>query len=153
MLDFDDDASDYASLSIDGVFYEMLLDLCRRRDVKMPEGDLARGWVKKRLFVDVLICAGEYPSSFAMVFRERFPSVSNFIRAANAGYRGMIISALQAMEAALVIQNVAPKLVERVPVITLHDAIYCRERDRTLVRDAFAETFEELGFTLKLKDE
>ena len=101
--------------------------------------------------VDVLVCAGEYLSNLSMLFRERFPSVFRFIVVANRRHRGTLISTLQALEAALIVEGVAPRLVDRIPVVTLHDAIYFRARDRPLVMDAFAASFAELGFSMNLK--
>jgi hypothetical protein len=48
---------------------------------------------------------------------------------------------------------VAPLLVGRIPIVTLHDAIYCRERDLPLVRAAFEEVFARIGFRLGMKPE
>ena len=64
-----------------------------------------------------------------------------------------LIRALQRLESWLVVENVAPRLVGRFPIVTLHDAIYARTGDLPAVVDAFGETFEELGVQLRVKME
>ena len=53
----------------------------------------------------------------------------------------------------MVIEQVAPRLVGRVPCITLHDAIYSRRSTLDTVEEAFEEVFAEIGFRLRLKRE
>ena len=147
------DASVFADLAASGCLYEMLLELCVAAGVQMPADVECRSWIKRRFLIDILVCAGEYPCDLAFLFRERFPSVFRFLALANRDNRGTVIGSLQALESALVVLSVAPRLVERIPIVTLHDALICRRRDRPLVRDAFYETFDDLGFHFQLKEE
>ena len=51
------------------------------------------------------------------------------------------------------IERVAPKLVDWLPVVTLHDAVYSAVHDLGQVEDAFRESLEEVGWRLSLKVE
>jgi hypothetical protein len=114
---------------------------------------LERGVVKRRFLVDVLAPRLAYPSPVRAAFRLLFPSVAEFIEYVNRDDHAELIRLLQRLEAWLVVETVAPKLVNLCPIVTLHDAIFCRASDLPVVRHAFEETFEEIDFTLRLKNE
>ena len=126
-----------------GAFYDELARL----------SGLDRPTVKRRFLVDVLAKDGWYPSEVEQVFRTAFPSVFHVVREVNRANHANLIRLLQRLEAWLVIETVAPRLVESVPIVTLHDCIFARIRDLPLVEAAFRETFEEMGFSLTLKRE
>jgi ATP-dependent protease ClpP protease subunit len=53
----------------------------------------------------------------------------------------------------LVIHSVAPRLVERIPILSLHDAIYSRLGDLDTVETAFHDAITPAGFSMALKRE
>jgi hypothetical protein len=115
------------------------------------DGD--REFVKKRFLVDVLAKKGTYSSDVENEFRNRFPETWETIQRINVSSHCSLIRLLQRLEAWLVIERVAPKLVERLPIVTLHDAAYSAVHDLGQVEDAFRETLEEVGWRLSLKRE
>jgi len=119
----------------------------------MDATGLPRERVKIGFLRDVLAKRGCYPSTVEQAFREAFPSVYSFIRAVNRRDHGELIRHLQRLESWLVVEQVAPRLIGRVPCLTLHDAIYSTMRSLPTVEEAFAETFEALGIRLKVKTE
>ena len=102
---------------------------------------------------DVLAKRGRYPSVVETVVRREWPSVYAFVRAVNRGDHAVLIRQLQRLESWLVIEQVAPRLVGRVPCIMLHDAIYSRRGCLATVEAAFNEVFDTIGFRLRLKRE
>ena len=50
-------------------------------------------------------------------------------------------------------ERVSPRLLGRVPCITLHDAIFTTRHGLTTAERAFEETFDEIGLRLSLKRE
>lgn len=140
---FGPDVDCFCSAAVDGSLYEELVAL----------SGLDRDTVKRRFLVDVLAKRGGYQSDFEDVFRESFPTVHRIVRAINHEDHGELIRLLQRLEAWLVIEQVCPRLLGRVPVVTLHDAVFCRRRDIEIVDAAFSETFDQLGFCLSLKPE
>jgi hypothetical protein len=148
-------AAEFAALAIDGCMYESLLESYLLRGLSVPHCKDGRSWVKLRFLVDVL---NHHPSDLPLrplvrIVLQRWPSVYRFIAAANRNYRGTLIATLQRLESALVVERVAPLLVDRFPVLTLHDSIVCRRRDRPLVVAAFDDVFSMLGVQLKLKED
>jgi hypothetical protein len=141
----------FRSLVLDGSLYDNLISLCSEADIvlALPERDS----VKKAVLRDLLAKLGTYPCRFEDVFRTAFPSVHRFVRWVNRDDHATLIRLLQRFESWLVIENVAPRLVGRIPILTLHDAIYSRVRDIELVEEAFAETFRDLGICLSVKVE
>lgn len=117
--------------------------------------DISLQTVKRRFFVDVLAPKHRYPSSVRATFETNFPTVATFIQAVNRDDYRALIRLLQRLEAWFVVETVAPRLVTRIPVVTLHDAIYCRdlELDLALVELTFREVFDELGFSIAMKRE
>jgi hypothetical protein len=99
----------------------------------------------------VLAKNGLYHSQFEDDFRHRFPSVHRFVRLMNRRDHANLIRILQRLEAWLVVETVALRLVDRIPIVTLHDAIYCRQGDETTVEAAFRQVFSELDFAIGLK--
>ena len=75
------------------------------------------------------------------------------IRRINRDDHGTLIRLLQRAESWLVIEHVAPRLLGRVPVMTLHDAIYCRCADLPKVEAAFRDAMADLDIQLALKIE
>ncbi len=144
----DVDTYEFSELACAGSLYEYLVDACHAAGVSL-RGE-PRRWVKKRVLVDVLNYDGSYKSDLARVVGSKWPSVLAVVHRANASHR-TLIATLQRLESRLVIELVAPRLVERVPIVSLHDAIYCRLPDQPAVVEAFEETFAELGFRLSLK--
>jgi hypothetical protein len=114
---------------------------------------LSRDAVKLALLRDVLAKRGRYPSRVEGVFRREFPEVYRFVRMVNRNDHAELIRRLQRRESWLVVENVAPRLVGRVPVVTLHDAVFSPTDDVGAVLGAFEETFQALGFRLAVKAE
>jgi hypothetical protein len=118
---------------------------------------LSRDKVKLGVLRDVVAKKGCYSSVVEDAFALHFPSVLEYIRSVNSvgddSPHGNLIRALQRAESRLVVETIAPKLLGKVPVVTLHDAVYTTTPCLPAVEDAFAETFERLGFYLSLKRE
>jgi hypothetical protein len=118
------------------------------------------GWcredVKLRLFADIYAPKRPYRCRLRTIFESEFPTVARFILSVNSGRSpdayGELIRRLQRLEARLVIESVAPLLVKRCSIVTLHDSIFSRRENIGLVRDAFNETFDRIGFRVQLKD-
>jgi hypothetical protein len=136
-------ADSFASLVFSGRLYEFLMQLT----------GLNRDSVKLAVLRDVLAKRGRYPSPVEQAFRQAFPDVYWFIRHVNRDDHAELIRRLQRRESWLVIEQVAPRLVGRVPTVTLHDAIYSTLPSLPAVEAAFDETFDEIGCHLKLKRE
>ncbi len=115
--------------------------------------DCPRDHAKRKFLVDVLAKRGWYPSDFEDTFRDLFPIVWKFIREFNRDSHRHLIRLLQEAEARLVIEHVCPRLVGPVPIVTLHDAVFCGQCDLQLVQDTFQEVLEELGVQMELKQE
>jgi hypothetical protein len=140
----------FASLACSGGLYDVLADA----------SGLDRRAAKKQLLSDVLAPRFVYPCPLRAAFEREFPEVAEFIKRVNRsgltssdGSHGNLIRALQALEAELVIELVCPLLVDRIPIMTIHDAIFCRERDVPLVEQAFRQVFARLVFEMRLKAE
>ena len=136
-------ASAFLSLVLDGLLYEFL---AQRTGV-------SRDSVKLALLRDVLAKRGRYPSQVESVFRGEFPEVYAFVRRVNRYDHAELIRRLQRLESWLVIHQVAPRLVGRVPCITLHDAIFSSLRSLPAVEAAFQEVFDTIGFRFSTKRE
>lgn len=121
------------------------------------ETGLSRDGSKLGFLRDFLAQYGRYDSAVAAAVRRRFPAVFDFVRRANgrgrAGDHGLVIRMLQRLESWLVVETVSPRLVRSVPVVTLHDAIFCRVGDEAEVVRAFEQVFDGLGFHVGLKIE
>jgi hypothetical protein len=133
----------FASLVFGGRLYELL----------MQATGLDRDRVKLGFLRDVLAKRGRYPSPVENAFRVAFPIVYEYIRAVNRLDHAELIRRLQRLEAWLVVEQVAPRLIGRAPCITLHDAIYSTQRSLPTVEEAFQDTFDAIGCRLKLKRE
>ncbi len=136
-------SSSFVSSAVSGVLYDELAE----------RFDNNREFVKKRFLVDVLAKKGNYPSDVEDEFKRRFPEAWETIQGINAGSHCNLIRLLQQVEAWLVIERVSPELVDRMPIATLHDAIYSRQKDLGEVEEAFARVFDETGWELSLKRE
>ncbi len=148
------DFAHFESVVLTGDLYNELVTDCRAAGFVLPsDADKAREKVKRLLMRDVLAKKGRYSSFLETVFREVFPTVHHFVRWINQGDHGELIRTLQRLESWLVVENVAPRLIGRFPIITLHDAIYARTKDLPAVEHAFEETSEELGIRLRVKTE
>ena len=137
------DASLFHSLVLDGRLYEFLTQ----------RTGLSRDAVKLALLRDVLAKRGRYPSQVEAVFRREFPEVFAFVRRVNRHDHAELIRRLQARESWLVVENVAPRLLGRAPVVTLHDAIYSQADKLPVVEGAFHDVFDAIGFRMALKRE
>jgi hypothetical protein len=84
-------------------------------------------------------------------FRNWFPSLWRFVKQINSKDHATLIRLLQKFESWLVVETIAPRLV--IPVVTLHDAIFCACDDIPVLEAGFKEVFEEIGFTPTLKRE
>jgi hypothetical protein len=133
----------FSSLVFSGRLYELLMEAT----------GLERDFVKHALLRDVLAKRGRYPSAVEQAFRKVFPSVYTFIRRVNHRDHGELIRHLQRLESWLVVEQVAPRLIGRVPCLTLHDAIYSTMQSLPAVEEAFEETFDEIGCRLAIKRE
>jgi hypothetical protein len=137
------DVLDFCLLVSAGSFYKTLGEITGTR----------RAYAKKRFLVDVLAKKKDYPSKIEDAFRDRFPSVHRFIREINHDDHAELIRKLQTAEADLVIHSVAPRLVERIPILTLHDALFGRLGDVDDIEQAFHDAITQAGFSMALKRE
>jgi len=137
------DVLDFCSLVSEGSFYKKLGELT----------GTDRPYAKKRFLVDVLAKKGGYQSKHEDAFRQRFPSVWNYIRSVNQKDHGELIRRLQRAEADFVIHSVAPRLVGRIPVLSLHDALYGRLGDLDDIEQAFHDAITQAGFSMAFKRE
>jgi len=137
------DADSFAKSTSDGRLYELLMSAC----------GLERDAVKLGFLRDVLAPRWLYPSPVANAFRKEFPTVARIIRTVNRDDHATLIRLLQRAESWLVIEQVAPRLLGRVRIVTLHDAIFSQQRDVREVTDGFCEAFKELGFEMALQVE
>jgi len=133
----------FAGLSSSGLLYDELAELCKRD----------RDFVKRRFLVDVLAKRGKYPSDVEDEFRKKFPDAWEAIQRINRTSHCNLIRVLQELEARLVIEEVSPELIDRLPVVTLHDAVYSRERDLGQVEEAFDQVLERIGWKLSFRPE
>jgi hypothetical protein len=139
----------FQSLVSDGNLYDELIRLCAVEGISLV-GD-PRESVKKALLRDVIAKRGSYPCAFEDMFRRAFPTVHSFVRFVNRDDHKTLVRVLQRLESWLVVEIVAPLLVDKIPILTLHDAIYSRKRDVDLVQDVFIDTCHRLGFRLAIK--
>jgi hypothetical protein len=128
-----------------GVFFEEFSHEC----------GVSRDFAKQRFIIDVLAKKGSYRSHVQDVFSALYPDAAKFILSVNRGKdnHGKLICLLQRLESWLVVEQVAPLLVDSVPIVTLHDAVFCKQSDIEAVRAAFDRTFEQVGFSMQLKTE
>lgn len=138
------DVAAFVSCAGDGSLYDLLVS----------SSGLERSLVKRGMLVDVLAKQGSYPSEVEDAFRQAFPSVHAIVRDVNRDDHGTLIRLLQRAESWLVIDCVAPKLIDSgTRCVTLHDAIYSQVGSVSAVEAAFRETFAELGIRLALSTE
>ena len=127
----------FASLVLGGRLYEFLMDktgldrICREARVSARRAGQAR----------------PLPEPREEAFREAFPSVHAFIRSVNRHDHGELIRHLQRLESWVVIEHVSPRLLGRVPCITLHDAIFstrvaCRLSNGRLRKRSMKSVFD-----------
>ncbi len=156
--------------AVDHDIYNDLVHRCMEKGVNLAVNPakrrnrvktlLPRDRVKTLLLQEIIARKGNYGSPFQEMFGEAYPSAVAFVRhvqRAGGGYNphGEMIRVLQRLESRLIIEQVAPLLVERgVLVVTLHDALYVREQDAQHARATFGETCDRLGLThIHLKKE
>ena len=134
---------EWLKLVSDGSVYDVLGDSL----------GLDRDTVKHGVLVDVLAKKGNYPSKIEDAFRDRFPTVHEFIRRTNRGDHAELIRRLQTAESDFVIHTVAPRLVDSIPVLSLHDALYGRLGDLDDIQQAFQDASSQQGFSMAFKRE
>ena len=138
------DVQAFAASVLGGTFYESLAE----------QTGLDRSVVKRRVLIDIFAPRRLYDSFVLRAFSESYPSVLKAIRAVNRDDHATLIRQLQRLESWLVIEQIAPRLLaQRVPTISLHDAIFAQRRAVDIVADAFRETFDELEVHFALKTE
>lgn len=140
------DAPEFATLASNGGLYERLL-------AEAGWDSSQRDRLKESVMRDILAQRGMYTNDVVEAFKRLFPSVYRAIRDINRDDHGTMIRLLQRVESWLVIETVAPRLLGRIPIVTLHDAIYCRRRDVGVVAAAFDAVIKEQGFKITLKCE
>ncbi|HEY4258641.1 MAG TPA: hypothetical protein VGM98_00715 [Schlesneria sp.] len=146
---FGEDVSSYQMLVQDGRFYDVMLGA-------LPNAEITRNELKRRILQDVIAKKGRYPSDVEDTFRQKFPSVFEFIQSTNQYGRehGNLIRLLQRAESELVIETVADDLVTRFPgvfFLTLHDAVYTTATHVCKVEQAFRRAFKKTGFQMQFK--
>ena len=142
----DSDTVLFAALACDGCLNDRLL-------VELGWPAELRDRLKRSVLRDVLAQRGRYSNSAIEAFRRLFPSVYRSIRRINQADHGELIRLLQRIESWLVIETVVPRLIGQIPIVTLHDAIYSRRRDVAVVKAAFEEVLDDIGFRMSLKCE
>jgi hypothetical protein len=156
----------FSELVFAGEFYEFMVDRCESAGVQLVPDvprpgrrgsppTTPRDAVKILMQQEVISKRANYHSAFGRVFYESFPSVLEFIRYVNRYSHSEMVRGLQRLESILVIEHVAPKLVWRkpdpIPILTLHDAVWGRQKDLPVIEDAFHETCDDLGIRLATK--
>lgn len=131
----------FASVAGDGVLYDELSESL----------GMERKPLKHRFIVDCLAKKGDYRSRVEDEFRRRFPETWEAVRRINANDRSNLIRLLQRFESWLVVEGIAANLVERIPVVSLHDQLFATRGDVSLLEEAFAETLERLGYHMTFK--
>lgn len=132
----------------DGSLYSVVADSC---GLSVPD-------VKSRFLVDFLAPKSFYPSVVRDAVERLFPSVGAYVRDLHSldferKKRGSLICLLQRLESWLVVETIAPRILERCPALTLHDAVFAKASDIETVKEVFSETLESLGCRLSLKVE
>lgn len=160
------DLAAFRDLVLSGDLYRFLLDRCRVDgvDLRDPlrEGRSESTMVKVFLLQDVLAKRGFYPSAFDDMFRRAFPSVRRAVQWINSSLspsdgwppgkvHGKLIRVLQRLESAFVLETVCPPLVDRIPLVPLHDCLFTRRSYIAIVEEAFHDAFDRCGVTLQLK--
>lgn len=114
---------------------------------------LSRDDSKVRFMKDVVAKRGSYPSEFRERFALEFPSIVDFIDWFNEDSHANLVCYLQRLEAWFVIEQVCPLLVDHVPVVTVHDCLFCPDTRLGEVENAFASVSERLGCSFPTKQE
>lgn len=147
------DFDEYRDVVQSGDIYLALADMASHDGLRItltPKYETPRDWAKKRFLVDVLNASkARYLTPFARMVHRRWPSVVGL--ALRSG--GELIGTLQRVESLLVVETVCPRLVRRMPVLSLHDAVFVREQDAALARGVFDDVIAELRLPLRLKGE
>ena len=136
----------YLDLVTSGRFYETLQGDCQ-------QNHKTRSNFKVSLMVEVLFGERDSRGPIWKAFATRFPQLAQLRK--DFGTSSQLALHLQKMEASIVIEKVVPRLAEELdgrPVLTLHDAIFCIDRDATFVAAVMLEEFERfLGITPVVK--
>jgi len=149
----------YCKVAFGGCLYEALMG-----DTSgMSEGEIKklRDRTKKKFLTDVLAKrksnkhGGEYQSDIEDRFRSLYAPVWSYIRRVNRdGWEhANLIRELQRAESAFVIGDVSERLRQKSSKLfftTLHDSIYSTEDELPLVRAAFDDAFDSLGYRFEL---
>jgi len=150
----------YNSIAGSGKLYDHLLhqfsdyrlfDLIppERRHSHSCDRALARRDIKKQF---ILIMFSNVPMMKQLFiwprFESEFPTVASFIeqQKLDHGYQS-IARNCQRFESQIMIDTVAGELAKVIPVITIHDSIVCRQRDRARVTQALESGFVKSGIT------
>ncbi len=132
------DASAYLELMAKGELYEEVGRVC----------GVGRDEAKKVFMRDFLVEKHPRETLCGDFMRREFPGLFRFVKTLNAASYKRADLLLLRMEAWLVIDHIAARLVERCPVVTLHDAIFCGQEHREHAEVTLREVFGELGFEL-----
>ncbi len=106
---------------------------------------------KVRFMKDVVAKRGAYPSEYRKRFTAEFPSIVEFINWFNLDSHANLVRYLQRLEAWFVIEQVCPLLVDRVPVVTVHDCLFCPVTRLGEVENAFVTASDRLGYSFPTK--
>lgn len=153
------DVRAFVECTAEGLFYEALLAKILENNPPISTRLASRRpWTRervKKLAISQILApkSSRQTGEVSKAFEQLFPSVAAYIADFNRDDHGTLIRALQRVEAALVVHSVAPALIDRIPIVTLHDAIYCRAGDVKLVREAFEDVFSECGIRMSVKVE
>jgi hypothetical protein len=95
---------------------------------------------------------GETP--VALYMRSRYQRASAYMAAQKSVDYRLFSHGMQQAEAAIFVDGVYPRMqAEGLEGVTIHDAILCREKDKSAIEAIIAEELEKKGITAKIKTE
>lgn len=141
----------YTELIANHDIYDYLVDEYR----EMFYYSMSRDDMKTSLLRDVFAKKGQYDSGVEAVFRNAFPTVYRCIKEINKGNYTNLIRLLQFIESEVVIHKVFSRLLSLSgnPFTVLHDSIYAKRSDASLVIDCFRRVASDIGIAIRIDQE
>ncbi len=139
-------------MALDSDLYTDLDRRCLDRGIHLSVVPTERRSQTKKLLLQEVIAEGPLRKRVSEDVQGRVPLLylalcgTSSERHTEKSAHGELIRVLQRLEGWLVVEQIAPLLVENgVPVVTLHDALYVREQDAESAKAAFQQTCGRLG--------
>lgn len=102
---------------------------------------------KKEFFRDVLYGKGHYTTATTELFRQRYPSFDQAIRASKRGDHTQLPIAMQRLEAKVIftaVERFHIRTKGQVPILTIHDSLVTTIRHLELAKQVLLEVFQEM---------